>query len=201
VDPVDPARSCKPFAKNRSGMVLGEGAAMLVLEPWDKAVACGATVLGEVLGYGVCTDVGHITRPSLDGQVAALRAALASAALEPEDIDAISAHGTGTPANDAVESAALRQVFGARAQAIPVSATKALHGHLLGATAALECVLSLLALRQGVALPTMHLDQPDPACDLDYVPNAARSGLALRTLLSSSFAFGGSNAVLVLAPP
>jgi 3-oxoacyl-[acyl-carrier-protein] synthase II len=201
VDPVDPARSCKPFAKGRSGMVLGEGAAMLVLEPWDEAVARGASIQGEVLGYGVCTDIGHITRPSLDGQVVALRAALDSAGLKPEAIDAINAHGTGTPANDAVESAAIRTVFGDRARHIPVSATKALHGHLLGASGSLECLLSLMALRQGVALPTMHLDQADPACDLDYVPQVARSGLALRTLLSNSFAFGGSNAVLVLAPP
>ncbi len=198
VDPADPAASCKPFARDRSGMVLGEGAAMLVLEPWDEAVARDATVYGEILGYGLTTDTGHITRPSVEGQAAAMRAALQSAALAPSDIDMINAHGTGTQANDAAETAAIKAVFGARAPRIPISATKALHGHLLGAAGALECVLSLLALRHATALPTMHLQSPDPACDLDYVPNAARDGVAARTMISNSFAFGGTNAVLVL---
>ena len=127
-----------------------------------------------------------------------MRAALQSAGIDAADIDAINAHGTGTQANDAAETTAIKAVFGERAAQIPVSATKALHGHLLGAAGALECVLSLLALQHGVALPTMHLGTPDPACDLDYVPNAAREGLALRTMLSNSFAFGGTNAVLAL---
>jgi 3-oxoacyl-[acyl-carrier-protein] synthase II len=205
VDPDDPAASCKPFARERSGMVLGEGAAMLVLEPWDRALARGATVCGEILGYGLSTDVAHITRPSVEGQAAAMHAALRSAAIGPADIDMINAHGTATPANDVAETAAIKAVFGERATRIPISATKALHGHLLGAAGALECVLSLLALQHGTALPTMHLRTPDPACDLDYVPNAARDGVAARTMLSNSFAFGGTNAVLVLgaagAPP
>jgi len=127
-----------------------------------------------------------------------MRAALQSASLAPDTVDAINAHGTGTPANDAVESAAIKAVFGERAQRIPVSATKALHGHLLGAAGALECALSLLAMQHAVALPTMHLQVPDPACDLDYVPNAARDGVAAHVMLSNSFAFGGTNAVLVL---
>ena len=198
VDADDPSASCKPFAKNRSGMVLGEGAAMLLLEPWEHAVARGAPVLGEIIGYGLSNDASHITRPSVEGQVEAIGAALAAAALEPGAIDGINAHGTGTPANDRVESLAIKSVFGERAYGIPISATKALHGHLLGATGALECVLSLLAMQRGVALPTMHLQIPDPECDLDYVPNAARESVALRTMLSSSFAFGGANAVLVL---
>lgn len=198
VDVDDPARSCKPFSKDRSGMVLGEGAAMVVLEPWDSAVARGATIHGEVLGYGLTTDIGHITRPSVEGQAAAMRAALQSAALDASAIDAINAHGTGTLANDAVETAAIKVVFGDRAYAIPVSATKAMHGHLLGATAALECVLSLLAMQHGVVLPTLHLQTPDPECDLDYVPNAARTNTTVKTMLSNSFAFGGTNAVLVL---
>lgn len=198
IDEEDPARSCKPFSKNRSGMVLGEGAAMLVLEPWERALARGACIHGEIIGYGLTTDAGHITRPSVEGQAAALQAALQSAALAPSAIDAINAHGTGTQANDATETAAIKAVFGARAQQIPISATKALHGHLLGAAGALECVLSLLAMQHAVALPTMHLQTPDPQCDLDYVPNAAREGVSARTMLSSSFAFGGSNAVLVL---
>lgn len=198
VDADDPSASCKPFAKNRSGMVLGEGAAMLLLEPWEHAVARGAPVQGEIIGYGLSNDASHITRPSVDGQVAAIGAALAAAGLGPGAIDGINAHGTGTPANDRVESDAIKAVFGERAYGIPISATKALHGHLLGATGALECVLSLMAMQRGVALPTMHLQIPDPDCDLDYVPNAARESVVVRTMLSSSFAFGGANAVLVL---
>ncbi|HSW34534.1 MAG TPA: beta-ketoacyl-[acyl-carrier-protein] synthase family protein [Steroidobacteraceae bacterium] len=198
VDADEPSASCKPFAKNRSGMVLGEGAAMLLLEPWEHAVARGAPVQGEIIGYGLSNDASHITRPSIEGQVAAIGAALAAAALETGAIDGINAHGTGTPANDRVESAAIKAVFGERAYGIPISATKALHGHLLGATGALECVLSLLAMQHSVALPTMHLRMPDPECDLDYVPCAARESVDVRTMLSSSFAFGGANAVLVM---
>ena len=198
VDEKDPSASCKPFAKNRSGMVLGEGAAMVVLEPWDRAVARGAVIHGELIGYGLFTDAGHITRPSVEGQAAAMRAALQAAEIDASEIDAINAHGTGTQANDTVETAAIKAVFGSRAARIPISATKALHGHLLGATSALECVLSILAMQHSVALPTMHLQQADPQCDLDYVPNAAREGVPIRTMLSSSFAFGGTNAVLAL---
>ena len=198
IDANDPSASCKPFSKNRSGMVLGEGAAMLVLEPWEHAIARGATIHGEVLGYGLATDAGHITRPSVEGQATAMRAALQSAALAPSAIDAINAHGTGTLANDGVETAAIKAVFAERAPHIPISATKAMHGHLLGAAGALECVLSLLAMQHRVALPTMHLTAADPECDLDYVPSVAREGMALRTMLSNSFAFGGTNAVLVL---
>ena len=198
IDESDPSASCKPFANNRSGMVLGEGAAMVVLEPWDRAVERGATLHGELIGYGLFTDVGHITRPSVEGQVAAMRAALQSAGICVSEIDAINAHGTGTPANDCVETAAIKAVFGERAARIPISATKALHGHLLGATSALEFVLSLLAMQHSVALPTMHLEQADAQCDLDYVPNAAREDVPIRTMLSNSFAFGGTNAVLVV---
>ena len=195
VDEANPAASCKPFSKNRSGLVLGEGAAMVVMEAWERAVGRGATIYGELTGYGLSTDTGHITRPSVEGQAAAMRAALESAAMDASAVDAISAHGTGTAANDAVETAAIKAVFGKRAALIPVSATKALHGHLLGATAALEFVLSLMAMRHAVALPTMHLEVPDPDCDLDYVPNKARS-ITVRNMISNSFAFGGTNAVL-----
>ena len=198
VDEEDPATSCKPFSKNRSGMVLGEGAAMLVLEAWDAAVARGATIHGEIIGYGLTTDVGHITRPSVDGQASAMRAALQSAAIAPSDIDAINAHGTGTQANDSIETAAIKTVFGEHARNIPISATKAMHGHLLGAAGALECVLSLLAMQHQVALPTLHLKTSDPECDLNYVANVARDNVSVRTMLSNSFAFGGTNAVLVL---
>lgn len=198
VDAADAATSCKPFAKNRSGMVLGEGAAMVVLEPWERALARGAPIHGELIGYGLTTDAGHIARPSVEGQAAAMRAALTAAGISAQEVDAINAHGTGTPANDGVETAAIKRVFGERASRIPISATKALHGHLLGAGGALEFVLSLLALQHGVALPTMHLQVPDPECDLDYVPNAARPGAAGQIMLSNSFAFGGTNAVLAL---
>ncbi len=198
VDAAQPSASCKPFSKNRSGMVLGEGAAMLVLEAWDAAVARGAVIHGEVLGYGLSNDAEHITRPSVQGQARAMRSALLCARLNPEDIDAINAHGTGTQANDATETAAIKAVFGAHAHSVPISATKALHGHMLGATGALECVLSLMAMQHGVVLPTMHLDAADPACDLDYAPHQARHGVEVRTMLSNSFAFGGTNAVLAL---
>lgn len=198
IDTEQPSASCKPFSQNRSGMVLGEGSAMLVLEPWDRATARGASIHGEILGYGLTTDTGHITRPSVDGQAGAMRAALASAPCDATQIDAINAHGTGTPANDATETAAIRAVFGERAPRIPISATKAMHGHLLGAAGALECVLSLLAMQHAVVLPTLHLRMPDPACDLDYVPNVARDSVAVHTMLTNSFAFGGTNAVLVL---
>ena len=195
-DTTDPARSCKPFSRNRSGMVLGEGAAVVVLEPWARALARGAVIRGELLGYGLTTDAGHIARPSIDGQAAAMSAALAAAGIAADEVDAINAHGTGTQANDVAETAAIKRVFGARASQIPISATKALHGHLLGAAGALEFVLSLLALRHGVALPTLHLDEPDPDCDLDYVPNVARDA-KVDYVLSNSFGFGGTNACLI----
>jgi len=197
-DAADPGASCKPFSKNRCGMVLGEGAAIVLLEAMEAAVARGATIHGELIGYGLTTDSSHIARPSADGQAAAMRAALSCAGISPEAIDSINAHGTGTPANDAAETAAIKSVFGDRARHIPISATKAIHGHLLGAAGALEFVLALLAMQQAVALPTMHLDQPDAHCDLDYVPAHARPGAAGNVMLSNSFAFCGTNAVLAL---
>jgi 3-oxoacyl-[acyl-carrier-protein] synthase II len=198
IDAEHVSASCKPFSKDRSGMVLGEGSAMLVLEPWDRAHARCAQIHGEILGYGLTTDGGHITRPGIEGQAAAMRAALASAARDATEIDAINAHGTGTQANDVTETAAIKAVFGERAARIPISATKSMHGHLLGAAGALECVLSLLSMQHAVALPTLHLRVPDPECDLDYVPNVARTNVAVHTMLTNSFAFGGTNAVLVL---
>jgi 3-oxoacyl-(acyl-carrier-protein) synthase len=196
MDGLDPSTSCKPFSANRSGMVLGEGAAMFILEPWDSAVARGATIHGEILGYGCTNEASHITRPGATGQAQAMNAALRSAGLQPDAIDAINAHGTGTQANDATETQAIKRVFGARAAHIPISATKAIHGHLLGAAGALEAALSLLAMQHQTVLPTMHLEVADPECDLDYVANMARPA-AVRTMLSNSFAFGGTNAVLV----
>jgi 3-oxoacyl-[acyl-carrier-protein] synthase II len=196
-DVSDPSASCKPFAANRSGLVLGEGAAILVLEDWNRALGRGAAIHGEILGYGLSTDASHITRPTVGGQAATMRAALRSGDIAADTIDTINAHGTGTQANDSVETAAIKEVFGERAYRVPVSATKAIHGHLLGAAGALELGLSLLALQQDVLLPTMHLDVPAADCDLDYVPKLARRGTGARTVMSSSFAFGGTNAVLI----
>ena len=195
-DPVDPARSCKPFAADRGGLVLGEGAAMLVLESLDDATARGATILAEIAGYGLVTDAGHITRPSVEGQSAAMRRALRSAETSPGDIQYINAHGTATLANDAIETAAIREVFGSVADSIAVSSTKSMHGHLLGAAGALEFAATILAMQRGIAPPTINLDKSDPACDLDYVPNVARR-MTIATAMSSSFAFGGTCACLI----
>ncbi len=200
-DPVDPSSSCRPFSRTRTGLVLGEGAAFVALEDWDHAMARGAAIHAELSGYGLTTDVAHITRPSVQGQAGAMRAALASAHLHPDAIDYVNAHGTGTTQNDIVETAAIKQVFGARAYRMPVSSTKSMHAHLLGAAGALEFLISVTCLERGIVPPTMHLDSPDAACDLDYVPGKARSGVSLRAVMSNSFAFGGTNAVLIAQSP
>ncbi len=196
-DPQDPGASCKPFAHDRCGLVLGEGAAMVVLEDWQRAVDRGIPIHAELVGYGLHTDTAHITRPSVDGQAAAMRKALASAALEPECIGYINAHGTGTQANDVVETAAIKHVFKTHAARVPVSSTKSMHGHLLGAAGALEFVAAVLTLERQRIPPTINLCRPDPACDLDYVPNFARSDGKLSAVMSNSFAFGGTNAALI----
>jgi 3-oxoacyl-[acyl-carrier-protein] synthase II len=196
-DAANPSASCKPFAKNRSGLVLGEGAAMLVLEDAARARARNATILAEITGYGLTTDTSHITRPSVEGQARAMRLALEDAALDADGIGYINAHGTGTLANDPVETAAIRAVFGARAAATPVSSTKSMHAHLLGAAGALELVAAILAARERVLPPPAHLEIPDPECDLDYVPRVARRVERVGAVMSNSFAFGGTNAVLV----
>lgn len=197
-DPADAAASCKPFSLDRSGMVLGEGAAVLVLEDRERALARGARIRGEVIGYGLCTDHAHITRPSVDGQARAMAMALASADVETAAVGYINAHGTGTTANDATETAAIRQVFGAHANRLAVSSTKSMHGHLLGAAGAVECVATLLALERGILPPTINLRQRDPDCDLDYISDGARAVDDVRVAMSNAFAFGGTNAVLVL---
>lgn len=197
VDPTNPGASCKPFAKDRSGLVLGEGAAMVVLEDWSHAKARGVRIHAELVGYGLATDATHITRPSVEGQALAMRRALESAAMQPVEVGYINAHGTATLANDAVETAAIKSVFGAHAVRVPVSSTKSMHGHLLGAAGALEFVAALLALERQIIPPTINLRVPDPECDLDYVPGAARTGTALTAVMSNSFAFGGTNAVLI----
>lgn len=196
-DAANPSASCKPFAKNRSGLVLGEGAAMLVLEDAARARARNATILAEITGYGLTTDTSHITRPSVEGQARAMRLALEDAGVDSDAIGYINAHGTGTPANDPVETAAIREVFGAHAAVTPVSSTKSMHAHLLGAAGALELVAAILAARERVLPPTAHLEIPDPECDLDYVPLAARRVERVGAVMSNSFAFGGTNAVLV----
>jgi len=197
-DRENPSASCRPFAKDRSGLVLGEGAACVILEEWEHAHRRGASVLGELVGYGLTSEVTHITRPTVEGQARTMRAALKSAHLHPADIGYINAHGTATLQNDAVETAAIKAVFGADAYSIPVSSTKSMHGHLLGAAGALEFAITVLSLERGTVPPTMHLDLPDPECDLDYVCGAGRSGLRLRAAMSNSFAFGGTNAVLIV---
>lgn len=187
--------TCRPFSRDRRGLILGEGAAMLVLEPLESARARGATVYGEIVGLGMSSDAYHITQPSADGAARAMRAALTDGALEPEHIDYINAHGTGTIANDVTETTAIRQVFGGHAARLAISSTKSMHGHTLGAAGAIEAVATLLALRDGVLPPTANYTEVDPGCDLDVIPNVARRGSA-EFALSNSFAFGGLNAVL-----
>ena len=190
-------QSCRPFSVDRSGLVLGEGGAALVLEDWDHAVARGAGIQGEMLGYGTSCDHSHLVRPEAAGQVRALEAALADSGLAPGDIDYVNAHGTATAEGDPVEVAALRAVFGEGAARLPVSATKSMHGHQLGAAAAVEAIVTVLALREQALPPTAHLTNLDPACaGVDHVL-VARRDQTVRAALSNSFAFGGSNAVLV----
>lgn len=187
--------TCRPFSRDRRGMVLGEGAAMMVLEPLDAARARGARILGEIVGFGMSADAGHITQPSADGAAKAMRAALKDAGLAPEQIGYINAHGTATVANDPTEAAAIRAVFGVHADRMPVSSTKSMHGHALGAAAAIEAAATLLAIREGILPPTANFTEPDPECNLDVVPNRSRPA-EVECALSNSFAFGGLNAVL-----
>ena len=194
----DASASCRPFSRKRTGLVLGEGAAFVVLEDWDHARARGATMHAELSGYGLTCDASHITRPSAKGQVDAMQAALRSAKLMPSEIGYINAHGTATIQNDSVETDAIKQVFGSVAPAIPISSTKSTHGHLLGAAGALEFVISVLTLKSRLIPPTMHLNDRDPCCDLDYVPNESRSVERIEAAMSNSFAFGGTNAVLIV---
>jgi nodulation protein E len=189
--------TCRPFSKDRHGMILGEGAAMFVLEPLEAAQARGARILAEIVGFGMSADATHITQPSMEGAARAMGAALRDARLAPEQIGYINAHGTGTPVNDPTETAAIRSVFGAHADRLAVSSTKSMHGHALGAAAALECLATALALRDGVLPPTVNFTEPDPECDLDVIPNQARPA-QVEYAISNSFAFGGLNAVLAL---
>ncbi|HYK59579.1 MAG TPA: beta-ketoacyl-[acyl-carrier-protein] synthase family protein [Bryobacteraceae bacterium] len=187
--------TCRPFSRDRRGLILGEGAGMLVLEPLEAARARGAPVWGEIAGFGMSSDGHHLTQPLASGAAAAMRAALTDGSIAPEAIGYINAHGTGTPSNDATECQAIRAVFGRHAEKLLVSSTKSMHGHALGAAGALEAAATLAALRGGLIPPTANFTEPDPACDLDVVPNHSRPA-EIEWALSNSFAFGGLNAVL-----
>jgi nodulation protein E len=187
--------TCRPFSKDRRGLILGEGGAMLVLEPLESAEGRGARIYGEIVGFGMSSDAFHITQPAPEGAARAMRAALLDGGIRGEEIGYINAHGTATQANDATETAAIHKVFGPHVGRLAVSSTKSMHGHTLGAAGALEGVATVLALRHGVLPPTANFNEPDPACDLDVVPNHARPA-QVEYALSNSFAFGGLNAVL-----
>jgi nodulation protein E len=189
--------ACRPFSRDRNGMILGEGAAMLVIESLDHALARGATPIAEIAGFGMSSDAHHITQPSAEGAAKAIRMALRNANIAPEAIGYVNAHGTGTSVNDTTETRALHLAFEDHAKRLAISSTKAMHGHTLGAAGAIECAAAILAITGGILPPTINFSEPDPECDLDYIPNQPRKA-DVEYALSSSFAFGGLNATLVL---
>ena len=194
----DPEGACRPFERDRDGFVMGEGAGVLILEEHGHAVKRGARIHGEIIGYGQNGDAHHITAPSPEGEGAAecMRAALKDARIEPAAVDYMNAHGTGTTFNDLVETRAVKKVFGAHARNMFISSTKSMTGHLLGAVGAIEAIFTLLSLQHGILPPTINYENPDPECDLDYVPNQAREA-AIRIAMSNSFGFGGTNGSIV----
>lgn len=194
----DPLHASRPFDKNRTGLVFGEGAGVLVLEDLEHAKARGANILAEIVGYGSTSDAFHVTAPDPEakGATLAIQQALDDARLMPTDIHYISAHGTATALNDVMETKAVKKVFGEHAYQVPMSSTKSMTGHGMGATAAMEAVFSVLAIRDQLAPPTMNLEEPDPECDLDYVPNQARE-MPISCVMSNSFGFGGHNVSLI----
>jgi 3-oxoacyl-[acyl-carrier-protein] synthase II len=196
-DPEDASASSKPFSKDRTGFVLGEGAAVLVLEDMDRAKKRGAKIYAEIIGYGSTADANHITAPTVEGQARAMQLALKEAGLGIDGIDYINAHGTATATNDVMETQAIKTVFGDTAYKIPVSSTKSMHGHLIGAAGAVEFLISVLAIANRGVPPTANLKNPDPECDLDYVPNEGRANQDIKTVMSNSFGFGGTNGVLI----
>ena len=196
-DVNDLTSSCKPFSADRTGMVLGEGAAMMVLESYEHAIARGATIYAEILGYGSASDSAHITKPSVDGQAITIQTAILDADIPSEAIQYINAHGTGTMLNDVTESNAIKKAFGDHAYNLSISSTKSMHGHLMGATGALEAIITTLAVYNNKLPPTINLSNPDPECDLDYVPNVSKTLPRLNYAMSNSFAFGGTGASLV----
>jgi 3-oxoacyl-[acyl-carrier-protein] synthase II len=196
--PDGAAASVRPFDAARTGFVLGEGAAMLVLESEQQVARRGAEPLGEIVGYGASADASHLTQPLAEGQVRAMRAALADAGLPPEAVGYVNAHATATPVGDPLELEAIRQTFGAHAPALAISATKSMHGHLIGAAGALELAITLLAVQRGQLPPTANLDTPDVGTDLDLVPRTGRAAAGVEVALSNSFAFGGANVSLIV---
>src|ERR1700685_1127745 len=187
--------TCRPFSKDRRGMILGEGGAMMILEPLEAAQARGARIYAEICGMGMTSDAHHLTQPTVDGPARAMKGALREAAMMPEQVGYINAHGTGTAGNDPVETKAIREAFGAHADKLAVSSTKSMHGHALGAAGALEAIATIMALHEGILPPTANFTVADPECDLDYIPNQARAQ-RVGAALSNSFAFGGLNAVV-----
>lgn len=198
-DGVDPAQSCRPFSRRRNGLVLGEAAAAVMLESLESAQRRGAVILAELVAYGTSNDATHITRPDAQGQARAMAMALRQAGDKAAAIGYVNAHGAGTLAGDLAESQSIRLAFGTQAERLMVSSTKSMHGHTLGAAGALEFVLTVQALRSGSLPPTAFLDDPDPACDLDWIALHARHGRAIAAAMSNSFAFGGSNVSLIVA--
>jgi 3-oxoacyl-[acyl-carrier-protein] synthase II len=194
----EPEKACRPFEKNRDGFVVAEGAGIVLLEELKFALNRNAKIYGELVGYGYTGDAYHITAPSPDGDgaVRCMRMALKDAGLGPEDVDYINAHGTSTPLNDLTETIAIKAVFGDHAKKVPISATKSMTGHLLGAAGSTEAIFTLLAIRDGIMPPTINYEEPDPQCDLDYVPNVARRQ-PLNIAMSNAFGFGGTNATLI----
>lgn len=195
----EPQKACRPFSLDRDGFVLGEGAGMLVLEEYEHARRRGARIYGEILGHAMTCDAYHMTSPEPEGKeaVRAMELALASAGVGPDEIDYINAHGTSTPLNDKTETMIIKKVFGNRAYQIPVSATKSMVGHLIGAAGSVELIAALLAMEHNLIPPTINYDTPDPECDLDYVPNQARPA-QVNTVMKNSFGFGGKNSILVV---
>jgi len=187
--------TCRPFSKDRRGMILGEGGAMMILETFEGAQARGARIYAEVCGFGMSSDAHHLTQPTVAGPARAMRDALREASMAPESVGYINAHGTGTPGNDPVETRAIREIFGAHADKLAVSSTKSMHGHALGAAGALEAIATILAMYHGILPPTANYNERDPECDLDYIPNKPRTA-KVEAALSNSFAFGGLNAVV-----
>lgn len=187
--------TCRPFSADRDGLVIGEGAGAAVLETYEHAMARGATILAELAGSGMSADATDIVAPTVEGPASAMRLCLADAGLRPEDVDYVNAHGTGTKANDEIETAAIRRVFGAHADQLSVSSTKSMHAHCMGASGALEMIACVMAIREGIVPPTANYREKDAACDLDVTPNVARFR-EVRAAISNGFAFGGTNAVL-----
>lgn len=190
--------TCRPFSADRQGLVLGEGAGIAVLETLEHAQARGAPILAELAGVGMSADASDIVAPTLEGPMAAMRACLAEAGLAPQDVDYINAHGTGTKANDRIETEAIRNVFGSHADRLSVSSTKSMHAHCLGASGAIELIACVMAIRDRLVPPTAGYREPDPDCDLDVTPNKAKER-AVRVALSNGFAFGGTNAVIAVS--